>query len=57
MPNGHINFEKCWQLAKQVTEFIAWKQVACPFAKDAKVTNFLQSTTVLSDEKGQYKAR
>ncbi|CAB3361641.1 Hypothetical predicted protein [Cloeon dipterum] len=51
LPSGHVNFEKCWQLAKQVTEFIAWKQVACPFAKDAKVTNFLQSTTVLSDEK------
>jgi hypothetical protein len=47
-----VNFEKCWQLAKQVTEFIAWKQVACPFAKDSKVTNFLQSTTVMSDEKG-----
>ncbi|KAF0299372.1 Ras-GEF domain-containing family member 1B [Amphibalanus amphitrite] len=25
--DGHINFEKFWQLAKQVTEFIAWKQV------------------------------
>ncbi|KAJ8976777.1 hypothetical protein NQ317_009696 [Molorchus minor] len=27
LPNGHINFEKFWQLAKQVTEFMAWKQV------------------------------
>jgi hypothetical protein len=55
LSNGHVNFEKCWQLAKQVTEFIAWKQVACPFAKDSKVTNFLQSTTVMSDEKGLIK--
>ncbi|KAF4524006.1 hypothetical protein B566_EDAN006300, partial [Ephemera danica] len=49
LPNGHLNFEKCWQLAKQVTEFIAWKQVVCPFAKDAKVTKFLQSASVLTE--------
>lgn len=49
MPNGHINFEKFWQLAKQVTEFITWKQVTCPFEKNAKVLTFLQSNPVLSE--------
>ncbi|XP_034934290.1 uncharacterized protein [Chelonus insularis] len=49
LPNGHINFEKFWQLAKQVTEFIAWKQVACPFEKSPRVIAFLQASPVLSE--------
>ncbi|XP_046476441.1 uncharacterized protein [Neodiprion pinetum] len=49
LPNGHINFEKFWQLAKQVTEFIAWKQVACPFEKNARVIAFLQASPVLTE--------
>ena len=27
MPNGQLNFEKFWQLAKQITDFLTWKQV------------------------------
>ncbi|XP_073977706.1 ras-GEF domain-containing family member 1B-like [Rhodnius prolixus] len=50
LPNGHINFEKFWQLAKQVTEFITWKQVHCPFPKAAKVITYLQATPVLNEE-------
>lgn len=49
LPNGHINFEKFWQLAKQVTEFITWKQVACPFEKNSKVITFLQANPVLTE--------
>ncbi|KYM98517.1 Ras-GEF domain-containing family member 1B [Cyphomyrmex costatus] len=49
LPNGHINFEKFWQLAKQVTEFIAWKQVACPFEKNPRVIAFLQASPVLTE--------
>ncbi|KAL1518282.1 hypothetical protein ABEB36_001926 [Hypothenemus hampei] len=49
LPNGHINFEKFWQLAKQVTEFMAWKQVTCPFEKDAKVIAILQQSPVLNE--------
>ncbi|KAK0097122.1 hypothetical protein PV326_003229 [Microctonus aethiopoides] len=49
LPNGHINFEKFWQLAKQVTEFIAWKQVACPFEKNSRVIAFLQASPVLTE--------
>ncbi|XP_074027897.1 ras-GEF domain-containing family member 1B isoform X5 [Leptinotarsa decemlineata] len=49
LPNGHINFEKFWQLAKQVTEFMAWKQVTCPFEKDSKIINLLQHGPVLNE--------
>ncbi|KAJ8676255.1 hypothetical protein QAD02_012041 [Eretmocerus hayati] len=49
LPHGHINFEKFWQLAKQVTEFIAWKQVACPFEKNPRVIAFLQASPVLTE--------
>lgn len=49
LPNGHINFEKFWQLAKQVTEFMAWKQVTCPFEKDQKVISILQHGPVLNE--------
>ncbi|CAB0012488.1 unnamed protein product [Nesidiocoris tenuis] len=50
LPNGHINFEKFWQLAKHMTEFITWKQIHCPFPKTAKVITYLQATPVLNDE-------
>lgn len=53
LPNGHINFEKFWQLAKQVTEFIAWKQVACPFEKNPRVIAFLQASPVLTENSKQ----
>ncbi|XP_049819184.1 ras-GEF domain-containing family member 1B-like isoform X3 [Aethina tumida] len=49
LPNGHINFEKFWQLAKQVTEFMAWKQVTCPFEKDAKIIFLLQHGPILNE--------
>ncbi|KAG5891691.1 hypothetical protein JTB14_021161 [Gonioctena quinquepunctata] len=49
LPNGHINFDKFWQLAKQVTEFMAWKQVTCPFEKDQKIINLLQHGPVLNE--------
>lgn len=49
LPNGHINFEHFWQLAKQVTDFITWKQVDCPFDKIPKVISFLQSSPVFSE--------
>ncbi|XP_055922024.1 ras guanine nucleotide exchange factor M-like [Eupeodes corollae] len=49
LPNGHINFEKFWQLAKQVMEFNTWKKVTCPFEKLPKVIMFLQLSTVLNE--------
>ncbi|KRT78642.1 hypothetical protein AMK59_7424 [Oryctes borbonicus] len=49
LPNGHINFEKFWQLAKQVTEFMAWKQVTCPFERDQKIIAVLQHSPILNE--------
>ncbi|GAB6026437.1 hypothetical protein CHUAL_012636 [Chamberlinius hualienensis] len=49
LSNGHINFEKFWQLAKQVTEFITWQQVSCPFEKHSKVLNYLLTNPVCSE--------
>ncbi|XP_042203300.1 ras-GEF domain-containing family member 1B-like [Homarus americanus] len=49
LPNGHINFDKFWQLAKQVTEFMAWKQVTCPFEKVPEVIHYMQTTYVLTE--------
>ena len=56
LPNGHINFEKFWQLAKQVTEFMTWKQVTCPFEKHPKVIHYLQTGTILT-ENGKMRMR
>ncbi|XP_065080104.1 ras-GEF domain-containing family member 1B-like isoform X1 [Ochlerotatus camptorhynchus] len=49
LPNGHINFEKFWQLAKQVNEFIGWKQVNCPYEKNSKIIMFLQTNSILNE--------
>ncbi|XP_017768052.1 PREDICTED: ras-GEF domain-containing family member 1B-like isoform X2 [Nicrophorus vespilloides] len=49
LPNGHINFEKFWQLAKQVTEFMAWKQETCPFEKDARIIALLKNGPILNE--------
>ncbi|XP_065592688.1 ras-GEF domain-containing family member 1B isoform X1 [Cyrtonyx montezumae] len=50
LPNGHINFEKFWELAKQVSEFMTWKQVECPFERDRKILQYLLTIPVFSDD-------
>ncbi|XP_077157187.1 ras-GEF domain-containing family member 1B isoform X2 [Paroedura picta] len=50
LPNGHVNFEKFWELAKQVSEFMAWKQVECPFERDRKILQYLLTVPVFSDD-------
>ncbi|KAK7830970.1 hypothetical protein U0070_018514 [Myodes glareolus] len=50
LPNGHVNFEKFWELAKQVSEFMTWKQVECPFEHDRKVLQYLLSVPVFSED-------
>ncbi|XP_017042259.1 ras-GEF domain-containing family member 1B [Drosophila ficusphila] len=49
LPNNHINFEKCSQLAKQVMEFNEWKKVNCPFEKLPNVITYLQHSAVLNE--------
>ncbi|CAL8114302.1 unnamed protein product [Orchesella dallaii] len=47
--NGHINFDKFWQLAKQVTEVVAWQQITCPFPKVQTVINSLQTAPIFGE--------
>ncbi|KAI4876374.1 hypothetical protein NFI96_017839 [Prochilodus magdalenae] len=50
LPNGHINFEKFWELAKQVSEFLSWRQVICPFERDRKTLQYLISVSVFTED-------
>uniref|UniRef100_A0A8B9K6S7 RasGEF domain family member 1B n=1 Tax=Astyanax mexicanus TaxID=7994 RepID=A0A8B9K6S7_ASTMX len=50
LPNGHVNFEKFWELAKQVSEFMTWKKVECPFEKDRKILQYLLTAPVFSED-------
>ncbi|XP_057688460.1 ras-GEF domain-containing family member 1B-A [Corythoichthys intestinalis] len=48
--NGHINFQKLWELAKQVSEFMSWKKVECPFDKDRKILHYLLTAPVYTED-------
>uniref|UniRef100_A0A4W3GMQ1 RasGEF domain family member 1A n=1 Tax=Callorhinchus milii TaxID=7868 RepID=A0A4W3GMQ1_CALMI len=50
LPNGQINFKKFWEIAKQISEFMMWKQVDCPFEKDKKIKNYLTTAPVYTEE-------
>ncbi|KAI4898397.1 hypothetical protein NFI96_002298 [Prochilodus magdalenae] len=50
LPNGHVNFEKFWELAKQVSEFMTWKKVECPFERDRKILQYLLTAPVFSED-------
>ncbi|AWP15049.1 putative ras-GEF domain-containing family member 1B-B-like [Scophthalmus maximus] len=50
LANGHINFEKLWELAKQVSEFLVWRQVICPFDRDRRILQYLVTTPVFSED-------
>ncbi|XP_070543951.1 ras-GEF domain-containing family member 1B-like isoform X2 [Ptychodera flava] len=49
LDTGHVNFDKFWQLAKQITEFITWKQVDCPFSRDRQALNYLLTAPVFTE--------
>ncbi|XP_014675863.1 PREDICTED: ras-GEF domain-containing family member 1B-A-like, partial [Priapulus caudatus] len=49
LPNGHVNFEKFWQLAKQIGEVMNWKRIECPFQKRPEIIDYLITTPVLSE--------
>lgn len=49
LANNHINFEKFWQLSKQVKEFLQWKNVVCPFNRDTQLLTYLQSCTIMNE--------
>ncbi|XP_063446007.1 ras-GEF domain-containing family member 1B-like isoform X1 [Mytilus trossulus] len=49
LENGNINFEKFWQLAKQISGLINWQQVQCPFEKKADVLHYILTNPVFSE--------
>ncbi|XP_070760002.1 ras-GEF domain-containing family member 1B-A isoform X2 [Enoplosus armatus] len=50
LQNGHINFEKFWEFAKQVSEFMTWKKVECPFEKDRKILQYLLTAPAFTED-------
>ncbi|MEE6488713.1 hypothetical protein FKM82_015332 [Ascaphus truei] len=50
LPNGHINFKKCWEVSRQIHDFLTWKQVECPFEKDKKIQTYLLTTPIYTEE-------
>lgn len=42
--------QKLWELAKQVSEFLVWRQVICPFDRDRRVLQYLVTTPVFSED-------
>lgn len=45
--------QKLWELAKQVSEFLVWRQVVCPFDRDRRILQYLVTTPVFNED-GQY---
>ncbi|XP_063051838.1 ras-GEF domain-containing family member 1B-A [Engraulis encrasicolus] len=50
LPNGQVNFEKFWELSKQVRELMTWKKVECPFERDRKILQYLLTAPVFSED-------
>lgn len=49
LPNGHINFDKFWQLSKQVDEFMHWQTLKYPFPRSRLHLNSLLTNSVYND--------
>lgn len=47
--DGNINFSKFWQLAKQITEFLSYKEAICTFDKHPTIVNYLLTSPVFSE--------
>lgn len=43
-------FQKFWELAKQVSEFMTWKKVECPFEKDRKILQYLLTAPAYTED-------
>lgn len=50
LPNGHINFEKCWQFSKQISEFLVWKEYQCTYEKVHAVIFYLETRRTCRDD-------
>uniref|UniRef100_A0A0B7A7X4 Ras-GEF domain-containing protein n=2 Tax=Arion vulgaris TaxID=1028688 RepID=A0A0B7A7X4_9EUPU len=47
--DGTVNFHKCWQMAKQISDLISWQQVECPFEKCPSVINYVQTVPIYKE--------
>lgn len=45
-----VLFQKFWELAKQVSEFMTWKKVECPFEKDRKILQYLLTAPAFTED-------
>lgn len=45
-----LSQQKLWELAKQVSEFLVWRQVICPFDRDRRILQYLVTTPVFSED-------
>lgn len=45
-----LYFQKFWELAKQVSEFMTWKKVECPFEKDRKILQYLLTAPAFTED-------
>lgn len=45
-----LSFQKFWELAKQVSEFMTWKKVECPFEKDRKILQYLLTAPAFTED-------
>uniref|UniRef100_A0A8C9VUB7 RasGEF domain family member 1C n=1 Tax=Scleropages formosus TaxID=113540 RepID=A0A8C9VUB7_SCLFO len=50
LPNGHVNFEKFVELARQVGEFMTWKQVECPFEEERSILHYLHTAPIFNED-------
>ncbi|XP_067103738.1 LOW QUALITY PROTEIN: ras-GEF domain-containing family member 1C-like [Osmerus mordax] len=50
LPNGHVNFEKFVELARQVGEFMTWKQAECPFEQDRVILHYLHTAPIFTED-------
>ncbi|XP_055874700.1 ras-GEF domain-containing family member 1B-like isoform X2 [Biomphalaria glabrata] len=47
--DGSVNFQKCWQMAKQISDLISWQQVECPFERNKVLINYLLTTPIYKE--------
>ncbi|KAM9511958.1 ras-GEF domain-containing family member 1C-like [Salvelinus alpinus] len=50
LPNGHVHFAKFVELARQVGEFMTWKQMECPFETDRSILHYLHTAPIFSED-------
>jgi hypothetical protein len=46
--NGHINMEKSRSLGEQVSQFMRWKDMECPYEKDSKILEYFERSPSFS---------